>query len=255
MPNEAVELTNMAYLVPETHQPCKGASKELPKGLKELSTLSEVRVSRNVNVCEVFLCCTPRQASFSVSSCIESEEEFLTIKESGMCMFRECFGAARNLCLKANNSDDNTVASFYRSMTCSRGCCCTCCPPYMAVNSPPYIRLGAITERVNCCCPTFDVLPHNEKEPMLTYRTNCCYLKMCNWFYDVEIDVHDPTTDECVAKIIKKSKFNGGELMNLQNDFIVQYITDLDIIKRLMIIGTCLLIDFNNFEHDRRFCC
>ena len=54
MPNEAVELTNMvmAYVVPETHQPCKGASKELPKGLKELSTLSEVRVSRNVNVCE-----------------------------------------------------------------------------------------------------------------------------------------------------------------------------------------------------------
>jgi hypothetical protein len=36
---------------------------------------------------------------------------------------------------------------------------------------------------------------------------------------------------------------------------IVSDITDLDIIKRLMIIGTCLLIDFNNFEHDRRFCC
>ena len=64
-----------------------------------------------------------------------------------MCMFRECLGAARNLILKANNSDDDTVASFYRSMTCSRGCCCTCCPPFMAVNSPPYIRLGAITER------------------------------------------------------------------------------------------------------------
>lgn len=64
-----------------------------------------------------------------------------------MCMFRECLGAARNLILKANNSDDDTVASFYRSMTCSRGCCYTCCPPFMAVNSPPYIRLGAITER------------------------------------------------------------------------------------------------------------
>ncbi|XP_076110181.1 phospholipid scramblase 1-like [Mytilus galloprovincialis] len=245
----------MAYIVPETHQPCKGDRKELPNGLRELATLSEVLVSRNVNVCEVFLCCTPRQASFSIYTTGTDQDEILSIKESGMCVFRECIGAARNLNLRMSNSDDENVATFYRTMTCSRGCCYSPGPPSMAVNSPPHIRLGKIEERVTCCNPIFDVLPHKENEPTLTYTTNCCYMKTCNWCTDVEIQAYDPATDNLVAKIIKNSKSDGAELFNLKNDFLVEFLTDLDIVKKLMVLGACLLVDFNNFEHDRRFCC
>lgn len=246
----------MAYVVPETFQPCKGARKELPPGLKELATLSEVQISRNVNFFELFLCCTPRQASFTVSTCTASPEEIFSIKESGMCMFRECLGGARNLMLRMSNNEDEDVAFFSRSMTCTRGCCgSSCCPPNMGINSPPYIRIGTIQERVNCCYPRFDAINYKDNENLLTYHTDCCYIKTCGLCYDLEITVHDSCTEECVAKIVKKSKSDCREWCNLKNDFIIYYLTDLDIVKRLMVIGACLLADFNNFEHDRRYCC
>lgn len=245
----------MAYIVPKTYQPCKGEQDDLPNGLKQLSTISEILISRDVNPFEVLLPCNPRQSKFSVFSNTESGEEILQIKESGMCLFRECIGAARDLNLRVNNADDETVASFFRPIACSRGCCLSPGPPYIAVNSPPNVRLGTVQERITCCNPVFDALPINEKEPLLTYSTDRCYLKSCDWFHDIEIDINDPHTGESVAKILKKSKSDGGELFSLKNDFIVQYTPDLDIVKRLMVIASCILFNFNNFEYDRRFCC
>ena len=42
----------MAYIVPQTFQPCKGERTDLPNGLKQLSTISEILISRNVNPIE-----------------------------------------------------------------------------------------------------------------------------------------------------------------------------------------------------------
>lgn len=246
----------MAYTVPETHQPCKGGRSELPLGLRELDKLTEVVLSRNVNACEVVLCCTPRQASFSLLSPVD-DTEILHIRESGLCVFRECLGAARSVILRANNAEDETVAHFQRNMTCSRGCCgCRdSMEPFIAVNSPPYIRLGVVRERPTCCVPTFDAVTNKDGEAFLIYRTKCCYLKTCNYFSNVEIEVHDPKSDEMVAKILKYSKSDCMEFCSFKNDFTIQFLSDLDIVKKLYVIGICLLVDFNNFEHDRRYCC
>lgn len=73
---------------------------------------------------------------------------FIFFITAGMCMFRECLGGARNLMLRMSNNEDEDVAFFSRSMTCTRGCCgSACCPPNMGINSPPYIRIGTIQER------------------------------------------------------------------------------------------------------------
>ena len=45
----------MAYILADTHQPCKGARLDLPTGLKELVKLTEVTLSRNVNAFEGML--------------------------------------------------------------------------------------------------------------------------------------------------------------------------------------------------------
>lgn len=251
----------MTTVGPQTIQPGKVDLTELPNGLKQLSTISEIRIVRNVNYCEVLFPCNPRHSSFSIQTNSDSGEEILTIRESGICLYRECIGAARDLNLRMNNADDETVASFYRPLMCSRGCCNSvgpCCytteHQFITVKSPPDVKLGRVQERETCCNPIFDAFTVDMEEPLLTYTTDRCYLKTCSYFKDVEIDINDSRTGECVAKIIKKSKSDGKELCSFKNDFEVQYTPDLDLTKRLMVIASCLMFNFNNFEYDRRYC-
>lgn len=228
--------------------------KALPDGLRQLASCKELQIQQNLAGID-YLCCCNRPASYTIYDTVDGEKPILYAREISDCLFRQCLGAARRITLKITDDDHNLVAKIRRPLTCSRGCCCCACTlPELQVLSVPGIGYGKIRELRTCLAPKYEI---EDAGGTVRYRftTDCLYCRTLQWFGDLAIDIYDIETDNSVAQIVKKTRKNPEELLSIHNDFLVRFLEDINISERLMILGAAFLVDFNNFEDDKRLCC
>lgn len=240
------------YASPPGQEQDKG--KALPDGLRQLISCKEIQVQQNLAGID-YLCCCNRPASYTIYDTADDENPILYVREISDCLFRQCLGAARRITLKITDDDHKLVAKIRRPLTCTRGCCCCACTlPELQVLSVPGIGFGKIRELRTCLAPKYEIEDAGGTV-RYSFTTDCLYCRALQWFGDLRIDIYDVESGSSVAQIVKKTWKNAEELLSIHNDFIVRFLEDINISERLMIVGAAFLVDFNNFEDDKRLCC
>ncbi|KAK3587663.1 hypothetical protein CHS0354_042447 [Potamilus streckersoni] len=232
------------------------AIRGLPLGLQKLAESNKIQIDQHLDLVEVILGWS-RPNRYSVyHSPKEDNQHFLYIEEVSDCYARQCLGAARSFILKFTDQDLNEVVQVERMATCTRGCCClvSCNLPELSVETPPGVLVATIREEKTCFRPVYQIYDA-EDTPLYSLQTKCCYPKVYSCFSDISIMITDVETGDEVAELIKQTKKSGREFTGAENKIFIEYLKDLDVKQKVILLCSMFLIDFHFFEHDSRWCC
>ncbi|XP_021361678.1 phospholipid scramblase 1-like [Mizuhopecten yessoensis] len=226
---------------------------DFPQGLKELVKAKQVIIKQCLDVAEAVLC-WQRPCRYSLYNTEDDEDHFLYAQEVSACYLRQCLGAMRGFVMKFSNAEMQDVMRLQRPLRCPCGICWwwCCCHQELAIESPPGNPIGRIEENRMFCCPRYEIIDDSDRV-VFHIEFSCCLCKLCA---DVSIQIFGGRhSDEPVAEITKACHGNSKDCCGTENNFILHYLTDLDVQDKILLLGASFLIDYNFFERQQRSCC
>ncbi|RUS80126.1 hypothetical protein EGW08_012125 [Elysia chlorotica] len=217
----------------------------LPPGLAYLAGLSEVKVHQILELAEV-LVGWERNNKYDI--CNSQGQKFMFAKEDTDCCTRQFCGVARPFQMNISDNMGQPLMALDRPFRCQGSACWCCCLQEMEIQSPPGVVQGTVKEVWTCWTPKYKVY-NAQNQVVFTIVGECCYCKCCT---DVLFHVFEGDGDggQEICSIVKHW---GGcrEVFGGANDFTINFPSDMDLMRKMLLFGATFLIDFNYFEYNR----
>ncbi|KAK6731004.1 hypothetical protein RB195_007461 [Necator americanus] len=223
----------------------------VPSGLEYLTMVDKIIIQQIHEVVEVITGFETRN-KYALRNA-NGEQVYYAFEESECCE-RLCCGPGRGFTMHVVDNFGREVLRIQRPFRCcGRGCYGLLagvpgCGSECTIESPPGYVIGTVEQRATFCASSF-VVKDNKDEVILRIDGPCCCL-LCGC-QDKEFPVTLPS-DEHIGFITKKW---GGVLREMFTDadiFGVTFPINLDVRAKAALLGATFLIDFMEFEQNRR---
>ncbi|XP_064615196.1 phospholipid scramblase 2-like [Liolophura sinensis] len=216
----------------------------LPPGLQYLAGLDEIVVHQIFEALEVVVG-WERNNRYNI--CNNQEQQVFFAKEDTDCCTRQFLGVIRPFEMMITDNQGQQLIKLDRPCRCQGSCCWCCYLQEMDIQSPPGVVVGKIEEIWTCVTPKY-VIKDGTGQVIFNILGDCCYCKCCT---DVVFKIFEgETQNNQIGEIIKHW---GGcrEIFGGVNDFRLKMPQNLDIMKKIILLGSLFLVDFMYFEHNK----
>lgn len=247
--------TDAVTTQPSSWQPGTTPQQGLPPVMAHLATLDIIEVQQQF--------CTGKTWDKTNRYQIldAKQRNFMLAKEEPGNCTRWCCGTQRRLTLTLIDTVTGfPVIRLNRPLRCAARNCGFCCRlQIMEIESPLGTTRGMVKEKWHCCYPKYKVYDV-DRNVVVTIAGQCCY---CKCFTDMLFTVYEGDVDRGSHQIGQITKrWNGfSECFGGVNNFSVKFPREMDVMKKILLLGATFLVDFNYFESaaqelmSRRCCC
>jgi len=215
----------------------------VPPGLEALLQVDHLLVKQKVELLETFLGFEGKNKYKIMDS---AGQEIFKAKEDNDCCTRNCLGANRpfDMEIKEPHGSENEIIHLYRPLRCT-SCLCPCFLQQLEVYSPPGTLVGSVEQEWSICAPKYSI-KDAQGNVALIIEGPICTTTICG--SDVEFEVMSPDGQSNVGKISKQWSGFLKEAFTDADIFGINFPVDLDVKMKAVLLGACMLIDFNFFE-------
>lgn len=216
----------------------------VPPGLESLLQVDHLLVKQKVELLETFLGFEGNNKYKIYNS---AGQELFKAKEDTDCCTRNCCGANRPFDMEVCDLGENEIIHLYRPLRCT-SCLFPCYLQVLEVYSPPGNLVGTVEQEWSVCAPKYSV-KDAQGNVALTIEGPVCTFTVCG--SDVEFQVLSPDGSTEVGKISKQWSGFLKEAFTDADIFGINFPVDLDVRMKAVLLGACMLIDFNFFEKTK----
>jgi len=216
----------------------------VPPGLENLLQVDHLLVKQKVELLEAFLGCEGKNKYKILNS---AGQELFKAKEDTDCCTRNCLGPNRPFDMEICDLGENEIIHLYRPWRCT-SCFFPCFLQVLEVYSPPGNLVGTVEQEWSVCEPKYSV-KDAQGNVALTIEGPICTFTVCG--SDVEFKVLSPDGSTEVGKISKQWSGFLKETFTDADIFGINFPMDLDVRMKAVLLGACMLIDFNFFEKTK----
>ncbi|KAK5975658.1 hypothetical protein GCK32_003989 [Trichostrongylus colubriformis] len=220
------------------------------EGLEALIPLEGVMVEQKVELIEVVTSYESKN-EYDIKT-LPGMSVFHVAEHSNICC-RNCNGRRRGFTMSVTDFKGNTVAQFRRPCKC---CCCNwmmcasfyCCTDWIHIEVPPDNKVGKVRQRSSNKL-SFNVNDENGRFAYISGPT-CCGLGCCTACLrqkKFRVLWNDGSELGMITKLF------GGVVKEFLSDadtFRVTFPPELSVIRKMILIGAVILIDFIAFEDN-----
>jgi len=212
----------------------------VPPGLESLLHVDSLLVKQKVELMEaIFGCETKNKYKIQDSS----GRQLFKAKEDTDCCTRNFCGPNRPFDMEVCDMGENEIIHLYRPLRCT-SCFFPCFLQVLEVYSPPGNLIGTVEQEWSILEPKYSV-KDAEGNVALTIEGPICTFSICG---SVEFKVLSPDGSNEVGKISKEWSGFLKETFTDADIFGINFPVDLDVRMKAVLLGACMLIDFNFFE-------
>lgn len=215
----------------------------VPPGLESLLQLDSILVKQQVEWLEVITGCETRN-KYKIQD--SSGRQLFFAEETTECCTLICCGVNRPFDMKIRDMADRTIIHLHRPLRCT-SCCFPCCLQILEVSSPPGTPIGTVEQEWSCCVPLYRVKDADGSTVFKIEGPICTYSCFGS---DVEFKVLSADGITQVGKISKQWSGLLKEAFTDADIFGINFPMDLDVRMKGVLLGACMLIDFNFFEQS-----
>ncbi|XP_068960810.1 phospholipid scramblase 1-like [Petaurus breviceps papuanus] len=211
-----------------------------PPGLEYLTQIDQLLIQQQIEILEVFTGFETNNKYVITNSF--GQRVYFAVEENDCCT-RNCCGNLRPFILKILDNAGREVITVERPLRCT-SCFYPCCLQKLEVQSPPGVPIGYIIQNWHPFLPKFTVLNEHQQE-VLKIGGPCVVCRCCT---DIDFNIKSLNEETVVGKITKQWTGIIKEVFSDTDNFAIQFLIDLDVKVKAVMLGACFLIDFMFFE-------
>ncbi|XP_048017650.1 phospholipid scramblase 1-like isoform X2 [Megalobrama amblycephala] len=217
-----------------------------PSLLETLTRIDQLFVHKEQSLdeaCEEECCGIKSNNRYTVKN--DNGDKIFTILEDNDCCNRTCCAGARSFIMSVFNNSNQEIIRLVRPFVCN------CCGNELEVQSPPGVTIGYVRQNCHFFLPKLTV--ENERgEPAFKIAGPCVACACCTDETFELVSLDEAATDNPFGKIFKPF-INSGP--NAGVDFVVKFLSNLEVKMKATLLGACILIDCLYYEKTSKPLC
>ncbi|XP_060588600.1 phospholipid scramblase 1-like [Ruditapes philippinarum] len=222
-------------------------SQQLPASVEYLKGLDTIIVRQKMEIFEALSGVETKNRYQILNK--DFQEIFFAREESNECERIMC-SPTRGFRLNVTDNENKNIMRFIREFKYCTGCCCCaegCCSMVVAAESPFGRNIGKIA-LANSKCDSHVRIFDSDDRHLFTIWVPCCFCQDGCCPADVIFPVTDPSLTTEVGKMAKVFRGCCVEAIGDADTFRLEIPHDLDLNKKILLIGAVFFIDYLRFE-------